>query len=323
MRSIVFILMFLSCSSAGLAASDGQQGKSPAIVFAGVEEGGKILGASDEFVRRLSPFDRAARMKTDQAVSEEVYLAFVTENVLPWTDSEKATVQQAVEVVREGLSGFSLNFPEPVFFVKTTGREEGGAAYTRDSAVILPKSQIHISRGRFQHLIAHELLHVLTRNDVALRESLYEAIGFKPCNEIAFPKALAPRKITNPDAPRNDHYLQVSWRGRQVCVVPILFAREDKYDVNRGGEFFNYLVFKLLVVHQGPSGPWVPVYEGEEPVLLEVGQVSRFYEQVGRNTGYIIHPEEIIADNFALIATGKRTVASPEVLERIEQVLAK
>ena len=59
------------------------------VVFASVDEGKKILTARDDFIQRLSPFDRAARMKTDKDISEEVFLKFVGENVLTWTDAEK------------------------------------------------------------------------------------------------------------------------------------------------------------------------------------------------------------------------------------------
>ena len=48
--------------------------------------------------------------------------------------------------------------------------------------------------------------------------------------------------------------------------------------------------------------------------------------QVGNNTGYMIHPEEILADNFALlyretVTPGVTKIRSPEILERIRSVL--
>jgi hypothetical protein len=44
---------------------------------------------------------------------------------------------------------------------------------------------------------------------------------------------------------------------------------------------------------------------------------------VGRNTDYIIHPEEILAENFALLVLGAGNVPSPEVLTRMREALAK
>jgi hypothetical protein len=42
------------------------------------------------------------------------------------------------------------------------------------------------------------------------------------------------------------------------------------------------------------------------------------------NTGYTIHPEEILAENFRLLVTGRRDrIAFPEILDRLEAVLMR
>ena len=46
------------------------------VHFATATEGTRLLSARDAFVRAMSPFDRAARLKTDQDVAEDEYLAF-------------------------------------------------------------------------------------------------------------------------------------------------------------------------------------------------------------------------------------------------------
>ena len=50
------------------------------------------------------------------------------------------------------------------------------------------------------------------------------------------------------------------------------------------------------------------------------------YEQIGRNTVYLIHPEEILADNFAqlYVATLRSpppSVASPAILAKMRAIL--
>jgi hypothetical protein len=52
-------------------------------------------------------------------------------------------------------------------------------------------------------------------------------------------------------------------------------------------------------------------------------QISGFIEQVGQNTSYLIHPEEILADNFALLVLGMEDVPSPEILKRIRAILGQ
>jgi hypothetical protein len=50
-------------------------------------------------------------------------------------------------------------------------------------------------------------------------------------------------------------------------------------------------------------------------------QVSGFYEQTGRNSARVFHPEEILADNFALLVLREQGLQSPETVERLESVL--
>jgi hypothetical protein len=61
------------------------------------------------------------------------------------------------------------------------------------------------------------------------------------------------------------------------------------------------------------------------PRLVEVEAVEGFFEQIGRNTGYIIHPEEILADNFVLLVLGRTTppVPNPEIPEEMRAILAQ
>ena len=46
-----------------------------------------------------------------------------------------------------------------------------------------------------------------------------------------------------------------------------------------------------------------------------------FFEQVGRNTNYIINPEEILAENFAFLLTRKPVTGTPELIEKMRQAL--
>lgn len=166
--------------------------------------------------------------------------------------------------------------------------------------------------GLLKRTIAHELFHILSRENPALREKLYASIGFTKCAEVEFPSELGSRRITNPDAPRNDHAIGVRIRGEEVRAVPILFSKAAKYDVDSDGEFFNYLQLSFIQV---------PGTSAAQPVLATPQEVSGFFEQVGRNTNYIIHPEEILADNFALLILDEHNVPSPEILEKMRRIL--
>jgi len=290
--------------------------------FAPVSEGVKILGRKDDFIQRLSGFDRSARMKTDKPISEQEFLKFVQANVVEWTDEEKRRIEAAIAQIRPALEALPLSLPKLIYLIKTTGAEEGKAFYTRDIAIVLPESGLAAAAPLLEKTIAHEVFHILSRENPKLREKLYEVIGFTNCPEIDFPTELKSRKITNPDAPRNDHFIRVGIAGRDALAVPILFSNSEKYDVARGGEFFNYLQFQFLLVEKQGNSPAVKTLaENSQPKLIAPEQVSRFFEQVQRNTYYVIHPEEILAVNFALLIIGDHNVPSPEILEKMKAIL--
>ena len=324
MRKIYSIPAFLLLCLAGYSQGEIKLGPQTAFVFATLETGKRILTARDEFIMRLSPFDRAARMKTDKEVSEKDFLEFLGRNVLSWSEGEKQKTASALQDITSRLERFSHRFPPSIYLIMTTGSEEGGAAYTRDSAIVIPRAEIEGSPAMLQRMLCHEFFHILTRNDPALREQLYNTIGFTRCQEIEFPQNLKSRKITNPDAPRNDYGIFIKKEGKMYWAVPILFSSRETYDVKLGGEFFNYLQFQFLLAERHDAQPGeTPVFDAGKPQLADPQQISGFFEQVGRNTSYLLHPDEILADNFALLVLGKKDVASREILEKMEKVLSE
>ena len=320
MKSVIIAVTLVALS--GHVWADLRLGRTT-LAFATVEEGKRVLVRRDDYVKRMSAFDRSARLKTDRVVSEREYLKFVGRAVLAWGEAEKEKLYLAMEGVEERLRKMALPFPEKIWLIKTTGQEEGNAAYTRQNAIVFPKTFLEGRPSRLQKVLCHELFHVLSRANEELREKCYAAIGFEKCNELEFPEELAARKLTNPDAPRNEHCLKVRVDGKSQWVIPILFSREEKYDPAKGGEFFRYLQFKLVVVKRPADGERVKVArDGAMVMLLDVGDVTGFFEQVGKNTSYLIHPEEILADNFVLLVTRQRDLPSPKVVESLARILA-
>jgi hypothetical protein len=305
-----FLALFVASSFIPFARSEVQPHSKYFFQFTSVDAGTAILGRKDEFIERLSLFDRAARMKTDRVISEAEFLEFVRKNVLSWTGAERTKIEAALAKITPALEALELSLPQPITLIKTTGAEEGNAFYTRDTAIVLPVNQLGgQSVEPLEKILAHEIFHIWSRRSPELREKLYQSIGFTKCPEAALPPEMNRRKITNPDAPRNDHAILVQFSERDVSAVPILLSAAEKYDPKRGGEFFQYLQLKFMLS---------PSHE-----LVELRQVGGFFEQVGHNTDYIIHPEEILADNFALLVLGRHDVASPQILEKMRRILTE
>jgi hypothetical protein len=161
---------------------------------------------------------------------------------------------------------------------------------------------------------------VFSSHNPALRKALYESIGFRQCNEVALPAPLADRKITNPDAPVNDQFITVTHNGGAMELMPVLFSKTARYDVARGGNLFAYLDFKLMALENVGGVRRAATVDGQ-PLFFEPAAVPDFAEQVGRNTRYIIHPEEILADNFVFLLDGRNDLPTPRVVEQMGKIL--
>jgi hypothetical protein len=289
-----------------------------AVRFASVEEGGRLLTTRDAFVAALSPFDRSVRLMTDRDVSEDEYLRHVAGQVRAWQRGEVDKLSGIVASLRGRLAPWNLLLPDRVLLVKTTGREEGSAAYTRANAVVLPQRYVDQPAASLEETLLHELFHVLSRHNPGLREAIYGVIGFQPRGRIELPKSLAARKITNPDSVGVDYAIRVTRAGETFNAVPVLYSSSQRPVAGR--PLFAYLTFRLMAIEQRGNA-WAPKLVGGRPLLFEHTEVGGFFEQVGRNTGYLIHPEEILADNFVLLVTGKRDVPTPRILEHMARVL--
>lgn len=293
------------------------------LVFASVEEGQRILSTQDEYLLGMSDFDRSARMKTDQQVSLQAFAKFSASSVMEWSEQEKTRIEQAYRSIAPRVADLSLPLPGKVLLVKTSGKEEGHAAYTRDNGIFIPLKMLQsLSDIELQGLLAHELFHVSTRHAPEMAKHLYRTIGFEPCGALDYPAVLSAFKISNPDAPFNHYCIKLKLGDEAIRAMPLLLSYSAQYDVSVGGEFFDYLQVALLVVEPSKDGRVAKaVTDDRGPRLVGIGDVAGFFEQVGRNTEYIIHPEEILADNFSLLVMGVPDLPSPEVTRQMKKVL--
>src|SRR5689334_2281904 len=125
MRRIFAVILAVGWMSGGVAIAETRISDRTVVEFATVEAGRRVLTAEDEYVVRLSPFDRAARLKTDREVGVQEYLAFVGRNVLPWADAERHKLEAILEGLRPRLEPYAAALPKTVLLIKTTGAEEG------------------------------------------------------------------------------------------------------------------------------------------------------------------------------------------------------
>ena len=291
------------------------------IRFATATESRLRLGTRDDFVAALSAYDRSARTGRRGAVTENEFLEFAAGQALDWQPAEIAKLSLSVAKISERLKPLQLPLPREVWLVKTTGREEAETPYTRGNAIILPQQYLNVAADEMERVIIHELFHVISRHVPERRNALYAIVGFRDCGPLAWPPELEPRRITNPDAPDNRYCITLQRDGAPLTFYPVLFAKEESFDPALHGTYLDRLIFKLMAV-MGSGTTWIPGRAGTTLVLLDAGNVPEYFSAFGLNTRYIIHPEEILADTFVLLARGERKVRTPRILEELERVLA-
>ena len=289
------------------------------ISFLNREAGADFLGEPDDFVKALSPFDRASRLQVGRVVGQAEFLKHVRAQVLGWDQAEIEKISALLKKLWPRMTGLKLPWPRTIHLIKATGKEEGNAAYTRRNALILPAGKLKQNNEKLERLLVHELFHVLSRANPELSTRLYRIIGYEPVPPLIFPAELLLRKLTNPDAPYSRHAIEVERDGRKVKVAPILYARTEKYDEKQGGAFFRYLVFRLLVLDVEDLSKAMRDADGKL-ALLKPEEAKGFKEKIGRNTGYIIHPEETMADNFVFLVLGKKDLPNPEIVQAMKKI---
>jgi hypothetical protein len=261
------------------------------------------------------------RLASAEPVSPEAFRARVGDGAAEWTDDERARVLEAAAAVSPALLRLALPFPEQVLVVKTAPGTEGNAAFTRGAAIFLPERMTRRAGEPLERLLLHELFHVLSRANPHLRDRLYAAIGFVHTGEARLPPSLDARRITNPDAPVNAHAIRIEHGGVPFWAVPILFSESDVVDPQARG-LFAAMRSKLLLVERVEDGPPVALLDRGSVRMIDHEAAGGFFDQVGRNTAYLIHPEEILADNFVLVVRGG-TIRTPAVTERLRRLLAR
>ncbi|MBC8056402.1 MAG: hypothetical protein H7Y61_07470, partial [Rhizobiales bacterium] len=235
--------------------------------------------------------------------------------------AQEARRRKAIDALAPKFAALKLPLPAEVLLVNTDGRDAANAPYTRANAVMLPMAALREGSAGMPSdafLMAHELFHVASRHAPALATRLYAAIGFEPVAPLQWPAAWLPARIANPDAPDDRHAMRVSIAGREAMVMPLIMA--SRTELKPGESFFSVLELRLLEVKTSANGPTLPVLRDGQPAWHTPAAVPDFLTKLGGNTGYIIHPEEAMADNFALLVAGQ-PARNPALTQRIEKLL--
>jgi hypothetical protein len=287
------------------------------IRFATTEEGRSVLGAEDDWTRATGDFQRRAVVGRNHAVDSAAFRAQQAAAVVAWTPAHAARWRRALEALAPMLKARPLPLPKQVLLVGTDGSDASNAAYTRGNAVMLPAT-LNMPGYTDAEVMAHELFHVMSRHRPDLATRLYATIGFAAAPELRWPAEWLSIRIANPDAPYDRHLMRTEVDGRTVALMPVLVA--GRTELRSGESFFTVMELRLLEVEPDGQGGSRAVQRDGRPAWHAPGAARSYLGRLGGNTGYVIHPEETMADNVAFLLSG-RTVRNPALLKQIAVVL--
>ena len=185
---------------------------------------------------------------------------------------------------------------------------------------MITKNFLAASDEQLYDVFLHEIFHVYSRMNPDKKEALYKIIGFYQASDVSLPEGLYDRRVSNPDAPALNTYIDLAVKGDTATYTPIMYSRQETYDPSKPGGIFQSFAFGLIKV-QGNADLYVPVYENGLPVIINPTEVDDYWKKIGRNTNYIIHPEEIMASNFVYLVTKKEGLPNPEIIDAMRKVI--
>ena len=312
------IFLLLLSLAVSIRAVDLELQPGTVLVLPSAKDGALLLASEDAYFKRMSPFDRAARMGKAEAPSIAEFAAYVGAQAVDYTEAEIATVTAALEMVRPALSAMKLSLPQTITMAKTNGREDIDAPYCRGSLIVMPES--HIGRRELPDILVHEVFHVFSSHHPELREKMYGLLGFVRCAEPPLAPSVDARRFTNPDAMGMDYAISVKHEDRDIMVMPTLLAKNATFDMAKKGRVFEQIDFVLLEVTIADGKATVVEKDGE-PVTHLANSVPGFLRAMSRNTSYIWHPEEVLADNFVRAVRPGRKLNSPELPGQLVAVM--
>ena len=250
------------------------------------------------------------------------------EDLQDFTTAEQEAVQKVFDRALELCYKIDPNLQLPeIFLIKTKGKYYGPSVYyTRDNSIIIPTPMVpsdkNIEHPAFLSTMIHEIFHVYSRYNKNKRDALYARIGFERLPNLQLSEFLEKRVLYNPDGVDLRYAITVEDKktGRSFKGVPVIYSRYKTFMPSMPN-FFGYLVFQLFEVEQ-KDNQWIIT---TPKTGYSIDEVNGFWEQVTRNTNYNIHPDELCADNFVLLALSKAENAnnldklSPEGLQLVKE----
>ena len=215
--------------------------------------------------------------------------------------------------------GVHLPELEEITFIKTrTEMEAYAEGYTHATQIYIADfmPQVMLLGDDVEYsmleIFAHELFHCMTRSNPDFRKEIYRIIHFTVQDEdFELPPSVKEYYISNPDVEHHNSYATFTIGGEPVdCFLAFVTT---KHFENEGDMFTD-------------SGVTALVPTDGRDMYYTIDDASDFYDILGKNTGYVIDPEECMAVNFVYAVLygsndPEHPFENPEILDSIIEVL--
>lgn len=337
---LFLLLLITGCASKG--------GKKPVTTdrpgyrLLSISEASKwiITDKKETFFDKVATLEMSIQMKENREEDARAavlvdYKKMLQEDLEEFSKEEKELTKGLFDRALElsYLINPNLKLPE-IFLIKTAGKYYGASVYyTRDNSIVIPTMMLTMdtdaAKDAFLATMIHEIFHIYSRYNKDKRDLLYERIGFTKLPELNLSDFLKKRVLYNPDGVDLRYSITVKDKttGREFEAIPAIYSRYKTYNPSLNA-FFGYLAFQLFEV-ENQAGVWSVV---NKDVGYSIDEITGFWEQVGRNTLYNIHPDELCADNFVIMALAKAsngenldklTEEGKQLVKDLEAIIAK
>lgn len=264
-----------------------------------------------------------------EADMRKKYIAFLKTQVSDWTNEEKIDMLEIMQEVKDMCDALSPRiFPGAIRLIKMKTKAYGNDVYfTRGHNIIIPENIFPIrDKKRISDVMLHEVFHIISRYNEPLRNDLYKLIGFEKMDKpVVVNDLLKVMRYCNPDGMSVQYATQINDEKGSLWVVPFITSKYGKFRPEKPN-YFDYLNFELFkIVDYGTHYMMLCDVMGKTVTPLE--SLPGYFTNIKDNTQYIIHPDEIMADNFmlALLAVKQNDFSkfSPEGKNLINQVIAR
>ena len=276
--------------------------------------------AQEGFFERVNDLERSIQLHTDTIPTVEQYREFLRRDVRSFSEKQKAWVSRELKAIYSQCAGFSPHLlPDTLRLILTRSKYYGPSVYyTREKCIVMPENELRYDSGNLHEVLIHEIFHILSRYHPQMRKALYGLIGFSRLEDpVIIPESLKRRLLLNPDGSDIQWAIELEGSdGVTVLATPLLFSRYERFNPQRS-YFFAHLDYQLFALEKDTiRGEYLVQVSPEGKSTLAPEYVVSYRTKSGGNTEYLIHPDEILADNFIWALEGYK---NPEVWDHFSE----